>query len=162
MANNLMQYSEITPEQYFMVLKTGNLDTMTEGIDKELILVKGENEAMVSGEDVMATDIDEHILHIKEHRTVLADPDLRKDPELVTRVLTHINEHIEALKQVDPSLLMILGQQPIQSAPPPPQDPAQMPPPVDPMQEGMDQVAANMPASPNGMPITTDQMIQGS
>jgi len=163
MANNLMQYSEITPEQYFMVLKTGNLDTMTEGIDKELILVKGENEAMVSGEDVMATDIDEHILHIKEHRTVLADPDLRKDPELVTRVLTHINEHIEALKQVDPSLLMILGQQPIQAPPPPPpQDPAQLPPPVNPMQEGMDQVDANMPVSPNGMPITTDQMIQGS
>ncbi len=162
MANNLMQYSEITPEQYFMVLKTGNLDTMTEGVDKELILVKGENEAMVSGEDVMATDIDEHILHIKEHRTVLADPDLRKDPELVTRVLSHINEHIDALKQVDPSLLMILGQQPIQAPPPPPQDPAQMPPPVDPMQEGMDQVAANIPASPNGMPVTTDQMIQGS
>lgn len=162
MANNLMQYSEITPEQYFMVLKTGNLDTMTEGIDKELILVKGENEAMVGGEDVMATDIDEHILHIKEHRTVLADPDLRKDPELVTRVLSHINEHIDALKQVDPSLLMILGQQPIQAPPPPPQNPAQMPPPVDPMQEGMEQVAANMPASPNGMPVTTDQMIQGS
>lgn len=163
MANNLMQYSEITPEQYFMVLKTGNLDTMTEGIDKELILVKGENEAMVSGEEVMATDIDEHILHIKEHRTVLADPDLRKDADLVTRVLTHINEHIEALKQVDPSLLMILGQQPIQAAPPPPpQNPAQMPPPVDPMQEGMEQVAANVPASPNGMPVTTDQMIQGS
>jgi len=163
MANNLMQYSEITPEQYFMVLKTGNLDTMTEGIDKELILVKGENEAMVSGEEVMATDIDEHILHIKEHRTVLADPDLRKDADLVTRVLTHINEHIEALKQVDPSLLMILGQQPIQAAPPPPpQNPAQMPPPANPMQEGMDQVAANIPASPNGMPVTTDQMIQGS
>lgn len=160
MANNLMQYSEITPEQYFMVLKTGNLDTMTEGIDKELILVKGENEAMVSGEEVMATDIDEHILHIKEHRTVLADPDLRKDADLVTRVLTHINEHIEALKQVDPSLLMILGQQPIQA--PPPQNPAQMPPPANPMQEGMDQVAASLPTSPNGMPVTTDQMIQGS
>lgn len=121
MANNLLQYSAITPEQYFMVLKTGNLDIMTDGVDKELILVRGENEALVAGEDVFATDIDEHLLHIKEHRTVLADPVLRKDPELVTRVLGHIQEHIEALKNVDPSLLMILGQQPIappQGAPP--------------------------------------------
>lgn len=162
MAQNLLQYSEITPEQYFMVLKTGNLDIMTEGVDKELILIKGENEAMVSGEDVMATDIDEHILHIKEHRTVLADPDLRKDPELVTRVLGHINEHIEALKQVDPNLLMILGQQPIQQPPPMSEmemDPNMMAPP-DMMAQGMEQVNANMPVPPapfEGAPITPEQ-----
>ena len=165
MANNLLQYSEVTPEQYFMVLKTGNLDVMTEGINKELILVKGENEAMVNGEDVMATDIDEHILHIKEHRSVLADPDLRKDPDLVQRVLGHINEHIEALKQVDPNLLMILGQQPIQQPPPMqpmPQDPSMMPPP-DMMAEGMDQVQASMPTPPppfENAPVTAEQALQ--
>lgn len=165
MANNLLQYSEVTPEQYFMVLKTGNLDVMTEGINKELILVKGENEAMVNGEDVMATDIDEHILHIKEHRSVLADPDLRKDPDLVQRVLSHINEHIEALKQVDPNLLMILGQQPIQPPPPMqpmPQDPSMMPPP-DMMAEGMDQVQTAMPSPPppfENAPVTAQQALQ--
>lgn len=165
MANNLLQYSEVTPEQYFMVLKTGNLDVMTEGINKELILVKGENEAMVNGEDVMATDIDEHILHIKEHRSVLADPDLRKDPDLVRRVLSHINEHIEALKQVDPNLLMILGQQPIQPPPPMqpmPQDPSMLPPP-DMMAEGMDQVQAAMPTPPppfENAPVTAEQALQ--
>lgn len=165
MANNLLQYSEVTPEQYFMVLKTGNLDVMTEGINKELILVKGENEAMVNGEDVMATDIDEHILHIKEHRSVLADPDLRKDPDLVQRVLSHINEHIEALKQVDPNLLMILGQQPIQPPPPMqpmPQDPSMLPPP-NMMAEGMDQVQAAMPTPPppfENAPVTAEQALQ--
>lgn len=123
MANNLLQYSAVTPEQYFMVLKTGNLDIMTDGVDKELILVRGENEALVAGEEVFATDIDEHLLHIKEHRTVLADPVLRKDPELVTRVLAHITEHIDALKNVDPNLLLVLGQQPIA----PPGQPQQVP-----------------------------------
>lgn len=131
MANNLLQYSEVTPEQYFMVLKTGNLDIMTEGVDKELLLVKEENEALMRGDEVFATDIDEHIMHIKEHRSVIADPHLRKDPELVQRTLAHINEHIEALKQVDPGLLMILGQQPLQQPPPPegmPMGPEAMPP----------------------------------
>ena len=161
MANNLLQYQDITPEQYFTVLKTGNLEVMTEGIDKELILVKGENEALIRGEDVLSTDIDEHILHIKEHRTVLADPDLRKDPDLVARVLKHINDHIEALKQVDPSLLMILGQQPIQSAPPAPAPagPEGQPPPND-MQQGMEQLQASMPTPPppfENLPVTPQQ-----
>lgn len=168
MANNLLQYSEVTPEQYFMVLKTGSLDIMTEGIDRELALVKGENEALVRGDLVLATAIDEHILHIKEHRTVISDPDLRKEPELVKRVLDHINEHITALQQVDPNLLMILGQQPIQSAPPapeaaPPSGPEAMPP-VNDMQAGMDQMNASMPTPPapfEGLPVTAGQQAQG-
>lgn len=162
MANNLLQYQDISPEQYFMVLKTGNLEVMTEGIDKELILIKGENEALVKGESVLSTDIDEHILHIKEHRSVLADPDLRRDPDLVGRVLGHINEHITALKEVDPSLLMILGQQPIQNnAPPPPMEagPAGQPPP-DAMAQGMEQTQSSLPTPPppfEGDPVTTQQ-----
>jgi hypothetical protein len=171
MANNLLQFQKITPEQYFTVLKTGNLDVMTESTEKELILVRGENEAMVRGDSVVVTFVDEHVLHIREHRGVLADPDLRRDPELVSRVLNHIQEHINQLRQGDPATLMVLGQQPIQ-------DPAMMmqqqpnagapqegpiPPelagmPVDQMAEGLEQMAANLPESPNGLPILAQNL----
>jgi hypothetical protein len=117
MATNLLQYQKITPEQYFTILKTGNLDVMTENVEKELILIRGENEAMVRGDSVVVTAVDEHLLHIKEHRGVLADPDLRRDPDLVKRTLDHINAHLDELRYGDPATLQVLGQQPI----PPPQ-----------------------------------------
>lgn len=114
MAEQMLQMNLIkTPEQYMMVVKTGNLETMTDGIDRQLLLVKAENEKLVAGEMVQAIDIEPHSLHIKEHRDVLADPDLKQDPELVARVLAHIQEHIDALRNADPDLLMHIGEQPL-------------------------------------------------
>lgn len=114
MAEQMLQMNLIkTPEQYMMVVKTGNLETMTDGIDRQLLLVKAENEELVAGKMVQALDIEPHSLHIKEHRDVLADPDLKKDPELVKRVLAHIQEHIDALRNADPELLMHIGEQPL-------------------------------------------------
>jgi hypothetical protein len=169
MANNLLQYQKITPEQYFTILKTGNLDVMTENIEKELILIRGENEALVRGDSVIVTALDEHILHIKEHRGVLADPDLRRDPELVARTLEHINQHLNELRYGDPSTLQVLGQQPIPPPPPPgqegmaPIDPAQTIEGVPPMTAGQaaqEQLAQELPSPPppfENMPVLPGQ-----
>jgi len=120
MANNLLQMGIIkTAEHYLTIVNTGSLDVATEGEQSELLLIKKENEAMMEGKRVPVTAIDEHILHIKEHRAVLADPDLRTDQELVSVVLDHIQEHINALKTVDPGLLQIIGQQPLPPDQPP-------------------------------------------
>lgn len=117
MAEQMLQMNLIkTPEQYISVMNHGKLESMTDGIDKQLMLVKAENEKMIAGEQVHAIDIEPHAMHIKEHRDVLADPDLKNDPELVQRVLLHIQEHIVALRQADPDLLTHLGEQPL--APP--------------------------------------------
>lgn len=117
MAEQMLQMNLIkTPEQYISVINTGKLETMTDGIDHQLLLIKAENEKMVSGEDVQAISIEPHSLHIKEHRDVLSDPDLKQNPELVQRVLGHIQEHINALRTTDPDLLMHIGEQPL-SAP---------------------------------------------
>jgi hypothetical protein len=62
----------------------------------------------------MAIDTDDHALHIREHRAILNDADRRvNDPEFVQRTLMHIQEHIDALRAVDPDLLAILQQQPL-------------------------------------------------
>ncbi len=119
-AENLLQMGFIdSPEKYLMVLNTGNLDFMTEGKMDEMKTVKGENEAIIRGEDVIAIFSDRHALHIREHRSVLADNELRKEPELVTAVLDHIQEHINLLQTTDPNILSIIGEAPL--APPMPQ-----------------------------------------
>lgn len=142
-----------TYEQYMTVLTTGKLDDLMEDTVSELFLIKDENELLMDGsQQVMAMMTDEHALHIKEHKVVLADPTLRRDPALVQRVANHIQEHINLLKTTDPNILMILGQQPI--APPMPPAPApgqeQAPAPVQmptqALQTGAEQV--NLPNLP--------------
>lgn len=130
MAEQLLQMGAIkNPDQYFSVINTGQLDTMMEGTQSEMLLIRGENEAMLHGEQVPVLNIDEHKQHIIEHRSILADPELRKNPLLVKTVLGHIQEHIQALQNTDPQLLQMLGQQPMQ-APPPPGQPQQGPGPM--------------------------------
>lgn len=115
MADNLIQMGIIkTPEQYFSVINTGKLETMTEGMVDQNLLTRAENERLSEGDiDVIAVATDPHSLHIREHMNVLSDPDLRNDPELVARVLNHINEHISLLQNTDPNLLALIGEQPL-------------------------------------------------
>jgi len=123
-AEQLMQMKpeEFSIEQYMNVISTGKLENMTESLSNEYTLIKLENEKLVEGEqgEVMAIATDDHQLHIKEHKYVLNDPDLRKDNELVKKVLNHIQQHIDLLRNTDPQMLGMFGQQSLQPPPPPP------------------------------------------
>jgi hypothetical protein len=98
----------------------GKIETMTDGIDRQLLLIRDENEKMISGGQVQAILTDQHSLHIKEHRDVLSDVELRRDPNLVQLVLNHIQEHIDLLKTSDPATLNMLGEQSLMAPPPAP------------------------------------------
>ena len=113
MADNLIQMGVITnPEQYFSVINSGRIDTMTEGANNQALLIKAENERLADGEtDVIATAVDKHSYHIREHMNILADPDLRLDPNLVAIVLAHIQEHIDLSRTTDPNILAMIGEQ---------------------------------------------------
>jgi len=117
-AENLLQMmpDKMSPEKYLMVLNTGNLDTLTDGIMDELQTIIGENEALVKGDVIIALATDHHSMHIREHRDVLSDQKLRQDVELVDRTLAHIQEHILLLQNTDPNLLAIIGEQPLAPA----------------------------------------------
>lgn len=122
MAEQMLQMGLIkTPEQYIGVINHGKIETMTDGIDKQLLLTKAENEKLISGESPVAVFTEPHSLHIREHRDVLSDPDLKNDPDLVNRVQAHIQEHITLLRTTDPATLQMLGEQPLApiQAPPP-------------------------------------------
>lgn len=114
MAEQMMQMGVIkNPQQYLLLIDTGSLDTMVEGEQSELLTIRKENEYLLVNRPVTAVITDDHAMHIKEHKTVLADPDLRMDPDLVARCTIHMQEHIDLLRNVDPDLLTIIGSQPL-------------------------------------------------
>lgn len=114
MAEQLLQMGAITtPEQYFTVINTGRLEPMMENTQSELDLIRAENEDLMAGKEVIAVPTDQHTMHIREHKAVIADPELRKDPALLKRTLDHIYEHIEMLRTQDADLLSMINEQPL-------------------------------------------------
>ncbi len=136
MADNLLKQGMIeTPEQYFQVLTTGRLEPMFEGKQAEIMNIKAENEALSSGSavvvptgadygqlvaqnpalakgvPVIALLIDNHPIHVREHKAVLADPEMRKNPQVVTAVLNHIKQHIELWTTCPPQLIQMLKEE---------------------------------------------------
>lgn len=109
-----MMPERLTPQQYINIMNTGRLDTMTNTINDGVLLTQRENERLVDGTtDVIALATDDHQLHIQEHHNILNDPDLRQDAELVDRVMNHIEEHLQLLRETDPDLLVLMKQQPL-------------------------------------------------
>jgi hypothetical protein len=148
-ANQLMERGMIeNARQYMTVLQTGQLDQATEGVDHENLNIRAENEAMRRGEPVIALITDNHAAHIVEHKGIIADPDARKDPNFVTQVLTHIQEHLNLWRTADAALLMITGQQP----PPPPNNKPLLQEQQQPMQEGMQPMQPQPPMPPQQQP----------
>jgi hypothetical protein len=107
------------PQQYDMVMETGNLDYADEADIKELYQMRSENEQMMDGQKPIAIITDSHLQHIQEHKSVLASPESRQDPNIVKLVTDHLMEHINLLKQGDPILLQMLGQEPVAPQQPP-------------------------------------------
>lgn len=113
-ANNLANMKLIkTPEQYFAVMETGRVDLLYEGDMQDILLIKRENEWLMEGKMTIVDPLDRHALHILEHRAVISDPDLRMNPELSKAVRDHIQEHIDMLRTVNPDILMLIKEQPL-------------------------------------------------
>jgi hypothetical protein len=112
MAEQLLQMKLLTdPQQYFQVINTGRLDDMYNIEMKELLTIKRENEKLLNGENPLVSPTDKHSQHVQEHKAVLDDPDLRENPELVKIVMDHIEAHLNALRNTDPGLLQLIGEQ---------------------------------------------------
>lgn len=119
LANQLIK----TPEQYLQVLTTGRLEPLTQGLQNELLLILKENEMILDGATPVISVDDDDVLHAREHRSVMANPDARNDPRVMQAYTTHMMAHHQNWITKDPTWAMMLGQQP------PPQAPPGMPPP---------------------------------
>ncbi len=154
-AQDLRQMEGATPEQYMQVLTTGRLDPMMDEKRREALTILAENEALREGRPVMMMITDMHVQHIKDHKSVVADPSSREDAALVARTNAHLMEHINALRTTDPALLQVLGQNAIA--------PAGMPQPPNqgegaPQPNAQPQPGQQVPA-PQGTPPETAAMM---
>lgn len=135
-AEQMIQMGIITtPEKILELLNTGSLENLTKSTTDQLDVVRAENEALLKGDPVIAWAMDKHSIHIREHVSVISDPVLRFDQDLVNRVTAHIMEHINLLADTDPRVLQIIGEQPLPPAGMPPQG-GQPQQPTDPNQSG--------------------------
>ena len=136
-AANLNQMGLIkTAEEYITVLNTGNLQPMFEGDQAQLVLIKKENEMLQMGQIPAIVETDWHMTHINEHQAVLADPEIRQNPEIRDAILTHMKAHYNYLTGAngnDLGFLTALGQKPIPQMPPPGSPDGGMTPPGGPM-----------------------------
>lgn len=170
MAQDLLQSQQITPQEYLQVATTGKLEAAIEDKQSEQLLIRAENEDLREGKVVSALAVDKHLDHILGHKSVLSDSETRRQPELVQRVLDHIQEHIQALRSVDPALLNILGMAPIAPGTPPQGANAPQPPQNQPADEqavappnaspDLQQAMPNMPSLPQNTPAEVAQNYQ--
>ena len=132
-ANQLMEKGMIeNPKQYLTVLQTGQLDASLEGSNHELLNIRAENEALKEGRQVFAIVTDNHQSHIIDHKSLLATPEARENPDFVAEVLSHIQEHLDLWRSADPAILQITNQQP----PPPPNNTTLLQEQTNPAREG--------------------------
>lgn len=132
-ADSLLQAGMIKrPEQYITVLTTGQLEPVYENEQRQLMLIRSENESLERGNPVRALLTDDHPSHILEHSSVLSQPELRADPSspIVAATLDHIQEHLDLARNMPPDLAALLKQQSV-AQPAPQQAPEGVPPVVD-------------------------------
>jgi hypothetical protein len=137
-------------EEFISVITTGNIEVMLDPESDEALLIKDENEILARGQSTPVMATDQHIQHIKGHRTVTNSVEARKNAALVQATTDHIQAHIDALKNIDPNLLTIIGEQPLGGAPAPgngPEAPAMGPPGGQPAAPAMPQQPA-LPKNP--------------
>ena len=105
-----------TPQEFLEVLQTGNIVNVVENETAEISYIKWENESFLNGESPQVLATDNHPLHILEHRTQTFNPDIRKDPQYHTKLLQHMQQHLDqfdVMASNNPTLLAMCTGQPI-------------------------------------------------
>lgn len=120
-ADNLLNTGLIkTPQEYLSVISTGNLQPLLEHENSQNLLVRQENEWLSEGKQLQAVICDDHSLHVLSHSVVLNSPEARLNQQIVETTLSHIQEHINLAKTMDPVLAQMLKFQPLQIPQAPP------------------------------------------
>lgn len=154
-AQQLMQMKpdEFSVAQFIQLINTGNLDTMTDKSTRKINQLQMENERLMAGTPVKAFAFDDHIEHIKEHTSLLDDPDIRDNDELNAAVLAHIQEHVDLSRSVDPAVQQALGHVVLPPLAPPGGSQAQLDENGQPVQiQGDPNAVPPMQNDPNNMP----------
>lgn len=159
-AEKLMQFGLITNiKGYFSIVEGAPVSELYQNELSQEDLVKRENEAMLSGEQVLCVNIDDHPYHIMMHSMLLNDNKIRMNSEMTRAVLAHIAEHFNQETQIDPSFAAMVrtGKAPQLPMGMPPVDQGQQPAPEEPTeakaQGGSAEGKKAKPAEPTPDPL---------
>jgi hypothetical protein len=131
-------------DKYLHLLREGTADPLLEVEQSQLLRIRGENEALLEGQQVHRALIsDPHWKEIPEHLSLLDNPSLREPtPEaqaIQQAVLAAVQDHINQFQAMPPWMVLMRGgpealamwqQIATMGAPPMPGEPTQTPPPV--------------------------------
>ena len=124
LAQQMMQMGFIKmPDELLQVINTGTLQPLIQGKTQELLQLAQENQLLKDGTSIQVIITDDHVLHINEHKSVLADPSARLDPKIVNTTLDHLQQHISMLQDPNYQILLKLLNEPALGAPPGPGGP---------------------------------------
>lgn len=97
-----------TPEEILNVFRTGNADTMLEADKAQLNAIREENEALLDRQEIPDALLeDHHVLHMREHGSIMGSLENRSDQELRSYYLAHMMSHMEKLMGGDPNAQML-------------------------------------------------------
>lgn len=163
LADTFLQQGMIdNPDEYIQVLTTGRLEPVIEGKQAENLLIKAENEGLSEGVQQIAIITDQHAQHVLEHKTVIASPEARKNPQILQATLNHIQEHLNFLQTASPELLALIHQQSLAPQGLPPSGAGQMMNPAPPVvQQAQGVGLPNMPNPPAGTDPMSASIIEG-
>lgn len=123
-AQDLLKAGQIkSPKEYINLWATGQMDALTQDDEADGLTILEENENLSDGLPVQAVITEIHMDHIKSHNSILTPEVKRNNPDLVERVLNHVQQHIDIWQQAsmtNPGILIATGQQPLPPPPPPP------------------------------------------
>lgn len=114
-AMELLKIQAITPEQFFDVVNTGNLEVATEADDRLMDYIWSVKEKLLEGEIVPAVPGINHPLFIAEIQSLLLDLDLtanKDNAQIVINIQNLINQHMEFVRNGDEIASLIYGGQP--------------------------------------------------
>lgn len=110
-AETLVEKGVAGPDALMTVIRTGNLNKLTESEDNQLQVIYNENDRLLSGDpDHAPLPTDNHLLHIRRHIAALDTPESRRDPEIARWVYEAALQHVQMLS--DPTvtqLQLVLG-----------------------------------------------------
>jgi hypothetical protein len=117
MAQDLLKAGQCkSPKEYINLVATGQPDVLTEDDEADGLLILEENEWLMEGKPVHAIITQNHQDHIKSHVSQITLDVQATDEKFVTRILDHVQEHIDIWNQAsqqNPGILFATGQQPL-------------------------------------------------
>ena len=124
LADKLMSTGAIkNVKGYFSILEGAPVSVLYENELSQEDLVNRENEALLTGEQVMVVNVDDHPYHIMQHSMLLNDPNVRMNAPRIQEIMNHILEHDKQARMIDPifAAMVQTGKMPEQQmmAPPP-------------------------------------------